>query len=290
MEGTRNPLSFYIDPLKEEMHSITGCDFDDTMYKSCYEANTNHNSGNGASSILTSLEVVSPRAVNNPQSSNFGECTFEAPDEEYFDNFEQLLIDDKQVTEEMGIHLSSEKTEVKDTKDSTASKTFFKPKAKYTTRVDVVNKGLLRMVKSFYLDLLYEQYPEYKSKRLCRVNKSHLLDDIMNLLNCFPQRKQEDSQLGVYIFCALRPSDCCHVTTDKVLHDEVKTYFDCISKYSHKRLQEIFKTTFAKSIFELILTNEGLFDSLLETNKLSKRNKSAYEKGLLRFKHGFNLP
>lgn len=290
MEGARNPLSFYIDPLKEELHSITGCDLEDTMHRSCYEANTAPNSGNGASSVLTSLEVVSPRAMNNPQLSNFGECTFEAPDEEYFDNFDQLLIDDKQVKEEMGVSLSSEKIEVKDTKNPANHKTFFKPKAKYTTRVDVVNKGLLRMIKSFYLDLLYEHYPEYKNKRLCRVNKSKLLEDIMTLLNCFPQRKQEDSQLGVYIFCALRPNDCSHVTSDKAVEDEVKTYFDCISKYSHKRLRNIFKTTFAKSIFELILSNDRLFDSLLETNKFSKKNKSAYEEGLLRFKKGFNLP
>lgn len=105
---------------------------------------------------------------------------------------------------------------------------------KYSSRADVINKGILRMVKSFYQDLLFKSFPKYKTKRLWRVNKDKLLSDIRSLLKFFQNRTHWDSKLSEYIFFALRPNDVSFVTCDEEIQKDVQVYFDWIAKYTHK--------------------------------------------------------
>lgn len=115
------------------------------------------------------------------------------------------------------------------------------------------------------------------------------MHDISSLLSKFPTKNHENLKLSEYIFLALRPNDSKFISADEILKKEVDLYFSCISKYSHKKLKEVFKTTFARSIFELIMSSEGLFENLIDENQISKNNKRAYKEGLARFKKGLDL-
>lgn len=289
MEDIRIPMTMSYDPLKDDLNSSIAYDFEETMNRSCFDANTMYNSGNTMTNVFTSLEAVSTREVGNQQPSKLGECAFEVPDDDFFENFDQLLINDQQLKEEIDAGAPCAKSREKDTALESTNKGFNKPQAKYTARVDVVNKGILRMVKTFYQDLLFEHFPEYKSKRLCRVNKERLLGDVLALLKAFPNKSAENDKLGEYVFAALRPNDVSFINKDVNFQKDVKVYFDCISKYSHKRLREVFKTNFGKIIFELIVSKPGIFGKLLDSNPLVQKNRKAYEEGLERFKKGFNL-
>lgn len=145
------------------------------------------------------------------------------------------------------------------------------------------------MTKSFYQDLLFEHFPDYKTKRLCRVNKSRLLGDLCTIARSFPNTSLHHTKVGEYMFCALRPNDANFVTTDTKLIEEVKSYFECISKYSHRRLNSVFQTNFGQIIFELIVSHDNYLNKLLDSNTLAKKNRSVYEKGLKRFQKGFKL-
>ena len=145
------------------------------------------------------------------------------------------------------------------------------------------------MVKSYYLQQLYNLFPCYKTKRLCRVNKSQLLGDI-NLLLINSQTNSENlEKLGEIIFCALRPGDACFITTDNKLIEEVQTYFDCIAKYSHKKLMRVYAGSFGKSLFKSIFSEDPSFEKLLNSHKPSNKNRPAYEEGFKRFQKGFEL-
>lgn len=145
------------------------------------------------------------------------------------------------------------------------------------------------MIKSYYLQKLYQLYPSYKTKRLCRVNKSQLLGDINSLLITLNSKSENLSKLGEVIFCALRPSDAHCITKDEELLEEVKMYFDCIAKYSHKRLTKVYSGTFGKTLFESIYSEDIAFEHLLNSEKLSNKNKAAYEEGFKRFLKGFGI-
>lgn len=288
MDDFRIPQQVCYNPLKEDFSWSFGYDLDDTMNRSSFEANSIYNSGSGMTNVFTSLEVVSTKELN-PQTSKLGDWTFAVPDDDFFENFDQFLINDNQFEKENNADSSGAQKRDLDTVSSPTNTAFSKPKTKYTSRVDVVNKGILRMVKSFFQDLLFKHFPTYKTKRLCRVNKARLLGDVSSLVKLFKNKSHDAKKLGEYMFCALRPSDVAYVSQDPKLHKEVKLYFNCISKYSHKRLQEVFRTSFGRIIFELIVKNEGLLDRLFESNSLVKKNRAAYDEGLERFMKGFNL-
>ena len=288
MDDFRIPQQVYYDPLKEDFNCSLACDLDDTINRSSFEANSNYNSGSWMTNVFNSLEVVSTKELN-PQTSKLGDWAFAVPDDSFFENFDQFLINDHQFEKENNASSNGTQKGDVDTIPSPTNTAFSKPKSKYTSRVDVVNKGILRMVKSFYQDLLFEHFPTYKTKRLCRVNKARLLGDVVSLVKLFEIKSPDAKKLGEYMFWALRPSDVAYVSQDPKLHKEVKLYFNCISKYSHKSLQEVFETSFGRIIFELVVKNEGLIERLFGSNSLVKKNRAAYNEGLERFKKGFNL-
>lgn len=121
------------------------------------------------------------------------------------------------------------------------------------------------------------------------MNKSQLLGDINSLLITSSSSSVNLAKLGEIIFWALRPSDACFITKDKEFLEEVKMYFDCIAKYSHKRLMKVYSGTFGKTLFESIYSEDTTFEHLLSSHKLSNKNKNAYEEGFKRFQKGFGI-
>lgn len=289
MAELRTPLPVIYDPLYEEMWSTLYYEFEESINPSWNETIAMPCLGNRTTNVFSSLEAVSTKDLCSLHPSNLGEYAFEAPDDAFFENIDQFLINDEQIRKEVDASVALPKLDKKDTPSISTNKTFTKPTSKYTDRVDVVNKGILRMIKSFYQDLLFDYFPDYKTKRLCRVNKSKLFGDINGMIKKFTNINLKDNILGEQVFCALRPNDVSFITPDVNFQKEVKAYFDCISKYSHKRLREVFKTTFGKTIFKLIAEKEGAFEMLLNSNPIVKKNKSAYVEGVKRFSKGFGL-
>lgn len=282
-------LQHSLDPIPEEKQSMIDNAFEDTMNRSCIETHSLDPIQNRGPSFYSTYEDYSCKEMEILQTTKLGECHFEVPDETYFDNFDQLLIDDKKLEQEVRLGAGSVKHRKKDTPARPNDKSFSKPKAKYTSRVDVVNKGVLRMIKTFYQELLFEHFPEYKTKRLCRVNKHRLFDDVKSLLNLFPNKQETEEKIGECLFSALRPNDSHLVTKDIEFQKEVKCYFDCISKYSHKRLKDVFQTKFGKIIFGLVLNEDTLVQQLIDTNPAASKHKRAYLEAFERFKKGFGL-
>ena len=53
-----------------------------------------------------------------------------------------------------------------------------KNKQLLSKRMDVVHRAILRGIKKFYLHMILKAHPEYKRKRIWRVKKEDLLEDI----------------------------------------------------------------------------------------------------------------
>ena len=271
---------------RDEFHISINDEFEETMWRSCYGSYTNFNWYDPVQNTWSPTKNYFSMNVDKQQEILVGESNFERPNSGYFENFNSLQNLGDPVSQENSASLN----QIVDLSlNQEAQNKFKKPKSKYTSRVDVVNKSILRMIKFYYLQLLYKHFPKYKSKRICRVNKSQLLGDINSILTNFGNDCVSNSKLGEYVFWALRPSDALFVTKDKIILDEVKAYFDCIAKYSYKKLKEMYSSKFGKSIFEFIYVKDKTFKNLLESQKLVNKNRGAYEDGFKRFVKGFGI-
>ena len=290
MADFRINVQYSLDPIKEENQSVLDTHFEESMNRSCFDSYSLDPLRNKGPSFYSTYEDYSCKEMEILQTTKLGECHFEVPDETYFEQVDQLLINDKKLEQEVRLGAGSAKNCKKDTPPANESdRMFCKPKAKYTGRVDVVNKGVLRMIKAFYQDLLFKHFPEYKAKRLCRVNKLKLFNDVKTLLKLFPNSHESEEKIGECFFAALRPNDAHLISKDIEFQKEVQCYFDCISKYSHKRLRDVFKTKFGKTIFSLVLNEDTLLQQLIETNPTATKHKNAYLEAFERFKKGFGL-
>jgi hypothetical protein len=259
-------------------------EFEDKMWRSCYGSYTNFNWYAPAQNTWSPTKNEFSMNVDKQQEILVGELNFERPNSCYFEYSDSL----KNLGDLAFQENSASLNQIVDPSTNQEALNKFK-KSKYTSRVDVVNKSILRMIKFYYLQLLYKHFPKYKSKRICRVNKLQLVGDINSILTNFDNNCVSYKKLGEYVFWALRPNDALFVTKDKIILDEVKAYFDCIAKYSYKKLKEMHSSTFGKSIFEFIFLKDKTFKNLLESQKLVNKNKDAYEDGFKRFVKGFGI-
>lgn len=225
------------------------------------------------------------------ESIKLSEPILNEPHAGLFKQYEHLITNEGNFEEIKNFSAKSQTTNDKDIHTSNLadlteeSSLIFGKGNKYWKRKDVVHKGILRMIKGFFLDLLLKTFPEYQKKRLWRVNKSKLLNNIKS----FPILQGEDSKLSEYIFITIRPTDMKFIKLNKEVKEEALIFFECISKYSHAKLETLFKSDFVKSIFGLIAKNDEYFQTLIDNSSYAKENRYVYYEELKYFKSRFGL-
>lgn len=152
-------------------------------------------------------------------------------------------------------------------------------------RPDVVNRGILRGIKKYYIHLLNKHCPEYKTKRLWRVETSKLISNLESFLLSDPRRNSKFS-LAQFVFCLLRSKDISIISESGDLEQQWKNFFDCINKYSHAKLEAIFGSEFTKELVLFITEDPERQSEFFEINPLMNRNLKAYEEGMARFTKG----
>jgi hypothetical protein len=175
MDFFSNPPSLYMDNLKEESFGYSVIDLEDTMPRSNSKSYYMGQLEDLESSIQASLENTSPTWNSRPQISRLEKSSLEQEIEIF--NSDQLILEDPVAQDGLEVKLTTQsdiaidsiintKYQKQNESSEYALEPVSKPKARYISRPDVVNKGILRMAKTYFQDLLYEHCPDYKKKRL----------------------------------------------------------------------------------------------------------------------------
>lgn len=146
-------------------------------------------------------------------------------------------------------------------------------------RKDVVNRSILRGIKKYFLCAFLESFPEYKNKRICRVHKPTLLNDV----KVFCGKNDDQDYLVKAVFCMIRPNSIDFVSESDCFTNEVNAFINCIQKYAHNKLESVTRGRFAKVLFEYIFEDSVKTKEFLDMNPLMHKHPEAYKSGIERF-------
>lgn len=144
--------------------------------------------------------------------------------------------------------------------------------ANLAERKDVVNRSILRGIKKYFLESFLEEFPDYVTKRICRVFKPALFEDVQKYCKIYTN----DPYIAEAIFCLLRPNSIDFIANNKELMEEAKAYLDCVQKYSHSKLNGMLSSRFMKEIFSFIFNDEAKTQQFLKINNQMLKYPDTY--------------
>lgn len=137
--------------VKDEFYTLVENEFEDTLWRSYHSWNEQHNFSSPLKNICKNTDAYSSKVFENLQKSFIGEAASKVQWDSYFENFDSLLGQDDSLAN-YSDDLTTKRSAEPEVKNSwltkTVNTTFQKPSDVYTGRVDVVNKSILRMIKS----------------------------------------------------------------------------------------------------------------------------------------------
>lgn len=152
-------------------------------------------------------------------------------------------------------------------------------KVELAERKDVVNRAILRGIKKYFLEAFLKVFQDYKTKRICRVHKASLLNDV----RLFCEKSHTKDDLVKAIFCMIRPNSISFVSESAEYIEEVNSFLNCIQKYSHTKLNTVIGTKFAKILFQYIFENSERTQEFIDMNPCMMKHPEAYRQGIERF-------
>ena len=129
---------------------------------------------------------------------------------------------------------------------------FEKPKAQrvykhdLSTRKDVVNKNIVRIIARYFKQLLYINFPNHKDWLKNKESLDKILSDFW--LYCFPEENPENLKyiLGAFVLAPkIKP-----LRLDQDVIEKVNNIHNTLSKYSHQNLQKIYSSSQIKRVFD----------------------------------------
>lgn len=159
-------------------------------------------------------------------------------------------------------------------------------KTNLSERKDVVNRAILRGIKKYFMNFLLEGKPEYQNKRICRVNKEKLIEDIKDLVG---KSASEADYLSKCMFSIVRPNSIDFVFKFDSELQEVTQFINSIQKYSHSKLSGLYTSRFFTAIFKVIYGGQDRqerIEKFFKVNPLMLKYKDSYVDGLNKINEG----
>lgn len=166
-------------------------------------------------------------------------------------------------------------------------------KRKFDTRVDVLNKSLLRVFKKYYTSQFNDKtgfnslLASEKSKKY-RLLISSFVEDLYGekLRSLSANYAVSRTELEDHISMIINPTYGKQRLNNKKCLKFSKLFYDVLYAYSHVKLSKIFSNPLLKYMFE-DLYNSNVFTEAIECDPTLCRNKELYSKTLIDFKASF---
>ena len=182
---------------------------------------------------------------------------------------------------------------VEDTIDSTETYSLTNSK-KFSQREDVLNKTLLRSLKKYFTDKFNqksdfmsltpgEKYWKFKAK-IFEFTKEYY-QSLFNLDEYSPEL-QED--VLYYIGILVNPNLIKRFLKKRKYIRFFRGYYECVYKYSHRKLNKLFADPVLKFVFEIYRSSGAAEEMVINDETLSK-NKICYRNWLEVFTDSFEL-
>jgi len=196
----------------------------------------------------------------------------------------KISLDDETASKNLSGHESSSekikeklaKTFVEDASAlNTKSQAIKKP-----IRVDVLNKTIIRSLKRYYTQLFESQYPSFEQEHHNVANFEELTSTFtFNLFSSLlDDCKQNGVSLDDVMFAVrmlIQPDATKKVNKTREQRFLMNNYYDCIYKYSHKRLLKLCQNSTISYLF-LNFINSGIFHEQVMSDPTMMKSPATY--------------
>jgi len=160
-------------------------------------------------------------------------------------------------------------------------------------RQDVLNKTLLRSIKRY---LTKQFFSEFDYKNLTPATKANMFSTFLNqFVDKYYKEKAETmcaayeislEDIHDYVGIMIHPEFTKKWMKDKKHMKYVKSYYEVVYRYSHKKMSKMFADNILKYIFDDYVTTGAIYE-MIDTDQTLSKNKVEYRNTVELFNQSF---